>query len=854
MNGEFPIPLQLQILTLLCYSTNASALIRNAVTPRMFAAAGQRRLVERIYTYLDTFRCPPLTHTVDLIEELVEDGSDRSTPPEVYAELAEQIADLRDTVNEDFVISQLNTFVSDQALRTGIVRASEAVQAGNLEEAKTALNTALRTQVSSFTPGLRLIEGLDRLNEETRSGLLPLGIKPLDDAQLGPARGELHLFIAPPKRGKCIAADELVLLPNGKQTRIADVVRDKDKRVLAMDPESGQMKVTSVTEHWTNGKKPCVRLTTKTGRRIVTTKEHLYFTEKHVWIPVDELRPKVDRIAVPRNLVNLGQKKEDPCKLRVLGYVLADGHMNGPRPWLSKGSDRTIAKDFCKCIRMAFGDSVTRSCDGEVYYVVNNYRKKNRHNSCHTADWFESLGLANKLSKEKTIPDFVFQLRDELIAEFLRALFSCDGSIYGSGKTAVIEYSSASAKMAEQVYHLLLRLGVVGKFHYGVGHFQGKVYPGYGAVHIKDRTNILRYITRIGFTGKKMTIAKRLKPLLEDDHGRGTRSLYGCRSWTDDFLFDQVVKIEDVGERETFDLTVPEHENFIVSDMVAHNSWELIHIGKQALLRRLNVVHITLEISERLIVQRYLQSLFSIQRTKAQVNITRLRLDSLGRVELLDREILRNVPAFRDTGARKILSGKLQRFNAKDRLVVKAFPTGGLTIQQLRNYLDLLERAQHFTPDVLIIDYPDLMKLGTDNYRLELGSIFKELRGIAVERNLICATATQSNRAGSTAKLLTDAHTAEDYSKIATADTVLTYSQTSTERELGLARIYASNTRVGEDDRFVTLITQAYKIGQFSLSAALLPSTYDSHLESLISRSHRDLRQEEDGQEDPSAT
>lgn len=479
MNGEFGTPLQVQLLTLLCYSAGASSLIRNAVAPRMFAAAPHRHLAESIYNYLDTFRCPPQAHTVDLIEDLKDNGTEGGATPEAYIELAEQIADLRETVNEDFVLSQLNTFVSDQALRTGIVRASEAVQAGNLTEAKAALNTALRVQVSSFSAGLRLVEGLDRLNEETRSGLLPLGIKPLDDQQLGPARGELWLMIAPPKRGK---------------------------------------------------------------------------------------------------------------------------------------------------------------------------------------------------------------------------------------------------------------------------------------------------------------------------------------------------------------------------------SWTLIHIGKQALLRRLNVVHITLEISERQVVQRYLQSLFSVQRSKAQVMLTRLKLDSLGRVERLSREIARDVLAFRDNGTRKLLSTKLQRFNAKERLIVKAFPTGSLTIQDLRNYLDLLERATHVTPDVLLVDYPQLMRVGTDNYRLELGDIFKGLRGIAVERNMIVAAAAQSNRSGATAKLLTDVHTGEDFSMIATADTVLTYSQTSTERELGLARLYASNTRVGEDDRFVTLITQAYRIGQFALDSALLPSSYDSHLEALIGRSQRGDDEDDDAE------
>jgi hypothetical protein len=70
---------------------------------------------------------------------------------------------------------------------------------------------------------------------------------------------------------------------------------------------------------------------------------------------------------------------------------------------------------------------------------------------------------------------------------------------------------------------------------------------------------------------------------------------------------------------------------------------------------------------------------------------------------------------------------------------------------------------------------------------------------------------------------------AEDWSKIATSDTVLTYNQTAKERELGLARIYVSNAR-SEFDKITVLIAQAYSVGQFSLDSALMQDEYWSQI------------------------
>jgi hypothetical protein len=61
--------------------------------------------------------------------------------------------------------------------------------------------------------------------------------------------------------------------------------------------------------------------------------------------------------------------------------------------------------------------------------------------------------------------------------------------------------------------------------------------------------------------------------------------------------------------------------------------------------------------------------------------------------------------------------------------------------------------------------------------------------------------------------------------KLATADTVLTYSQTDAERKQGLARLFVAAART-EEDRFEILLSQNYEIGQYALSSIRLGSRY----------------------------
>ena len=118
-----------------------------------------------------------------------------------------------------------------------------------------------------------------------------------------------------------------------------------------------------------------------------------------------------------------------------------------------------------------------------------------------------------------------------------------------------------------------------------------------------------------------------------------------------------------------------------------------------------------------------------------------------------------------------------------------------------------------------------------------------------MERNVGVICASQSNRVGASAKLITDIHAGEDFSKIATADTVLTYTQTVMEREMGPARIFVSNSRVGDKDRFIVLISQAYPVGQFVLTSALMTNMYFGLLEQATQQNGQNGHTEDEDEE-----
>lgn len=258
-------------------------------------------------------------------------------------------------------------------------------------------------------------------------------------------------------------------------------------------------------------------------------------------------------------------------------------------------------------------------------------------------------------------------------------------------------------------------------------------------------------------------------------------------------------------------------------------SWGLGHIAKRAMMQRLKVCVITLEMSEKLWGSRLLQSLFAVTKREGEILYSKLERDTLGRLISIDRAKLRKVMSFTDDRTFKRVAKKLDDFGGRLDLYIREFPTRSINVHGVRAYLDSLERMHKFTPDLLILDYADLLKVDPKNYRLELSVLYQDLRGLAVERNMMLATASQANREGAGARVVLATHTAEDFSKIGTADCAVTYSQTGAEKSLGLARLFLSKGR-NEEDKFTVLITQTYATGQFCLDSIRMADGYWDHI------------------------
>lgn len=276
---------------------------------------------------------------------------------------------------------------------------------------------------------------------------------------------------------------------------------------------------------------------------------------------------------------------------------------------------------------------------------------------------------------------------------------------------------------------------------------------------------------------------------------------------------------------------VPKELLIVMAPPNTGKTWALLNYTKYALLSRKKVLHLTLEMHEGRTAQRYMQMLFSISKRNAEVPVVELERDEDGNmIGLTPNTITR--PTLEDNPDIKQQLRKHLRNSNRMQLVIKQFPTGQLTIPQLEAYLDQLERVANFVPDMIVVDYGDLMKLDISNMRASLGQLYKDLRGIAVERNCAMVTATQTNRDGADVGVITEKHVAEDFSKIAIADNIISLNQTEAERALGLMRAFVVKAR-NDEKGWQVLMTQAYQAGQFVLDSLRMTDSYLDHVETL---------------------
>jgi replicative DNA helicase len=168
------------------------------------------------------------------------------------------------------------------------------------------------------------------------------------------------------------------------------------------------------------------------------------------------------------------------------------------------------------------------------------------------------------------------------------------------------------------------------------------------------------------------------------------------------------------------------------------------------------------------------------------------------------------------------------------KLIVKEYPTKSATTLQIKNHLDKLIR-RGIEPDLVLVDYGDLLRpiKSHREKRTELETIYEELRGIAQIYELPLWTASQTNRSGLNAEVITMEAISEAFNKCFVADFICTISRTVEDKNNNEGRMFIAKNRSGPDGMvfpmFIDTRSVTLKVLQQTAAsqAALVPTSKD---------------------------
>jgi len=195
-------------------------------------------------------------------------------------------------------------------------------------------------------------------------------------------------------------------------------------------------------------------------------------------------------------------------------------------------------------------------------------------------------------------------------------------------------------------------------------------------------------------------------------------------------------------------------------------SWLLINIGANAIKAGHTVIHYTLELNENYVGQRYDSVLTGInaQSLKNHQDTVQEKMDSL-----------------------------------RGDLIVKYFPTKSVGVLGLKAHLEKTIMLGK-TPDLVIVDYGDLLKINAKKDKHEaLEELYEELRGMAGEYDIPLWTASQAGRSALEEDVIEADKIASSYGKVMVADFLMSLSRKVEDKMSGTGRGHVIKNRFGPD-------------------------------------------------------
>ncbi|MCK5647340.1 MAG: intein-containing replicative DNA helicase, partial [Gammaproteobacteria bacterium] len=433
---------------------------------------------------------------------------------------------------------------------------------------------------------------------------------------------------------ECVTGETKVVLSNGQRVAIRDLVGTQPE-LYAVDETDNIISAKS-DKVWKVGRKPVYKIHLASGRTIRTTSEHRLMTDltwkKVKDIQVGNriaLARKIPEPALKENLKQESASDLSDLKITLLGHLIGDGSYLKGQPLRYTTNSEENSRIVTMAATKEFPVVVNRhQYKDNTWHQLVFSGNGNRWHPAGINKWLRDLNIFDQRSHEKHIPEVVFSLSNQKISLLLKHLWATDGTIFsrsvGSKGSHVIHYSTNSHRLAHDVAHLLQRLGIIAR----IRKTQKKDYkPGY-LVCITGVTMQNVFLTQVGAFGPRCEqaeiLSRRLAGVKENsnvdtlpveifsyiknrmkDLGISQRKMASMRGTAyggtshyrfspsrntvsdyagllndeylhqqarNDLFWDKVVLIEEDGEEDVYDLTVPGYENWLADGIVSHNS------------------------------------------------------------------------------------------------------------------------------------------------------------------------------------------------------------------------------------------------------------------------------------------
>ncbi len=669
-------------------------------------------------------------------------------------------------------------------------------------------------------------------------------------------RGDVVAYYGPAKRGKCISGDSLIYLSDGTLKTIKEIVHSKISNILSMDANHKIVKG-KVTNWIQSGNKQEYVLKSKSGRTIKTSKDHKFYTPDG-WKNLSELK-KGDCLALGKkiNIDNKGNNLS-VVKIKILAYLIADGYLGkrvsftkydptimgnfishikacgdtyiyDPKVkekaiWLHKGEVTKLLDQEGLRNKLSgdkfIPDSVLRSDDNTLSEFLNTLF------TCDGSIWKDRGSINIEYSSKSKV------LINQIL--FCLSRFGIIGKIQ-------------EVKVKGVKYYLILissNAGIISFMKY-IGFTFAKQEKA--LVLCKDLIPVRDYIDIIPHkfvndyarvNGCKGNETFRTSYAKKKDCSRFTFTKVVGQDHpilNTDLLWDRVVSIKKGKIVPMYDLTAKDNHNFIANSFVVHNSFTLINQWKHGVISKRKTLFWSIEMTDTECLPRINKTFYPMINKEpgeykfpvfdcvhnqtgdcveglspailyedgefvddpTHVPCTKCRKHSDHKESIRYEMAVYQDKIYRDQDdiftIRKQHPKYRKMMNRYGRLSIH--PKYTLTYDKMMRDLDVFWRTEKWFPDILIIDYIDiLIHSNFDDYRAD-DEKWKLLAKIAGETNTLVITGTQANKAGHTTDILDATHQGGFYGKNRHVNLMVGLNQSSEDKARGVMNFGITEAR-----------------------------------------------------------